>query len=400
MLRPKYWGVSATVLVVLGGAGCGWDVPGRGGQAPAAKAAAPPPPPAILSVPAGGARDVPPDRPVVVSAARGTLRQVTVREHGGRGAVHGRYSEDRRTWRSRWTLRPDTTYTVSATGYGAAGEPTSLTGRFTTLRPARAFEIADVTPRDGETVGVGMPLIVTFDRAIARRAAVEKALEVRTSRRAKGGWYWTSSRQAVYRPRKYWRAGQRVTLRAHTAGVRAAPGVYGRSGLVHRFRVGPRRISTVDVRRHVMIVEENGDTVRTTPISAGKGGRRAYTTTSGVHLAMGKYDPIVMTSRWMGVTDPDDPRYYRKRVRHAVQISATGEYVHGAPWSLKSQGRENVSHGCVNASPRFAEWFHARTLRGDIINVTGTDRPLEPFNGWGYWQIPWKLWQKGSALKR
>ncbi|MFD0854173.1 L,D-transpeptidase, partial [Actinomadura adrarensis] len=182
--------------------------------------------------------------------------------------------------------------------------------------------------------------------------------------------------------------------------VRAAKGVYGRSGHIHRFRVGPRRISTVDVRRHRMTVEENGVTVRTTPISAGKGGKRAFTTTSGIHLAMGKSDPIIMTSRWMGVTDPKDPRYYKKRVRHAVQISATGEYVHGAPWSVESQGRENVSHGCVNASPAFAEWFYARSLRGDIVNVTGTDRPLEPFNGWGYWQIPWERWVQGSALDR
>ncbi|MFI0350457.1 Ig-like domain-containing protein [Actinomadura sp. 9N407] len=383
-------------MLISGCAGGG----GSGGARPGASAAkaAPPAPAAIAIVPGDGTRDVPPDRPVTVSAVRGTLDRVIVR--GGGGTAAGRLSADRRSWRSRWPLRPATAYTVTATGTGAAGERTSLTGRFSTLKPPAMFRIADVTPRSGETVGAGMPLIVTFDRSIARRRAVERALQVRMSRPVTGAWHWTGPRQVVFRPRHYWPAGQRVTLQARTTGVRAGRGLYGASGHVSGFQVGPRRISTVDVRRRRMTVQENGATVRSIGISAGKGGKRAYTTTNGVHLAMGKYDPVTMTSAWMGVTDPKDPRYYKKRVRHAVQISASGEYVHGAPWSIKDQGKRNVSHGCVNASPAFAQWFYSRSLRGDVINVTGTDRPLESDNGWGYWQIPWAQWVKGGAFER
>ncbi|GAA2414753.1 Ig-like domain-containing protein [Actinomadura vinacea] len=399
MLRGVYRLVPAMVLVVSGAAACGGGDGDRGGARGGRGVQAPPPPPApIRFLPGDGARDVRPDRPVVVTAVRGTLGRVDLRGGGGRAA--GRLSKDRRSWRTRWTLRPATTYTVTATGTGAAGEPTALTGRFTTLRPAATFSVADVTPRTGELVGTGMPMIVTFDRPIARRAAVERALEIRMKRAVPGAWHWTGPRQAVFRPRRYWPAGQRVRLLAHTAGVSSAPGVYGASDRTAGFRVGPRRISTVDVRRHRMTVQENGVTVRSAAISAGKGGARAYTTTSGVHLAMGKSDPVIMTSAWMGVTDREDPRYYKKKVRHAVQISSSGEYVHAAPWSVRAQGRANVSHGCVNASPAFAEWFFARSLRGDIVNVTGTDRPLEPYNGWGYWQIPWKRWVAGSALKK
>ncbi|XVQ08925.1 Ig-like domain-containing protein [Spirillospora sp. CA-255316] len=400
MLRRAYRLVPAMVLVAPGAVACGGgDGGGDGSGGPGARPerAAPSPPAPIQFTPGDGARDVRPDRPVIVTAVRGTLHKVVLR--GGGDRADGRLSRDRRTWRTRWTLRPATTYSVTATGTGAAGEPTALTGRFTTLRPLGTFSIADVTPRAGELVGAGMPLIVTFDRPIARRAAVEEALEVRMRRAVQGAWHWTGPRQVVFRPRRYWPSGQRVTLLAHTAGVRAAPGVYGASGRTAGFRVGPRRISTVDVRRHRMTVRENGVTVRSAGISAGKGGKRAYTTTSGVHLAMGKSDPIIMTSAWMGVTDKEDPRYYKKSVRHAVQISSSGEYVHAAPWSVRQQGRANVSHGCVNASPSFAQWFYARSLRGDIVNVTGTDRPLEPHNGWGYWQIPWKRWVAGSALK-
>jgi hypothetical protein len=52
-----------------------------------------------------------------------------------------------------------------------------------------------------------------------------------------------------------------------------------------------------------------------------------------------------------------------------------------APWSVGSQGRANVSHGCVNAPPRFAKWLYDLSRRGDIVKVSGTDRELEPDNG-------------------
>ncbi|GAA1545808.1 L,D-transpeptidase LdtMt2 [Actinomadura kijaniata] len=385
--------LAALVSAALASAACGGDDPVRERPAGAAGPASPSAPPAIAVIPADGTAAARPDRGIVVTALRGTLTRVAARA-GGR-PVPGRLSADRRVWRSRWTLRPGAVHAVAATG--TAG---SATARFTTLRPAQTFRIADVTPLPGETVGVGMPLIVTFDRPIADRAAVERALEVRMSRRVAGAWRWTDARQAVFRPRRYWPAGQRVTLLAHTAGVRSAPGVFGAADHVAGFRVGPSRISVVDVRRHRMTVRVNGRPARSAGISAGKGGTRAYTTTSGVHLTMAKGDPVIMTSDWMGVTDRKDPRYYRKEVRHAVQISASGEYVHAAPWSVAQQGRANVSHGCVNASPEFARWFYDQTLRGDVVLITGTDRPLEWNNGWGYWQIPWTRWVMGSALRK
>ena len=74
--------------------------------------------------------------------------------------------------------------------------------------------------------------------------------------------------------------------------------------------------------------------------------------------------------------------------------------MHSAPWSVGSQGSENVSHGCINVSPSNAKWFYNLSQRGDPITVTGSDRELEPENGWGYWQVKWQDWVKGSALKR
>ncbi|MQY08119.1 L,D-transpeptidase [Actinomadura macrotermitis] len=389
--------LTAFLTTVLALTACG-GAPERP-AGPAGEQVTAPAPPAFAITPSDGATGVRPDQGVTVTAAPGTtLQRVEVRAGGA--AVPGVLARDRRTWRSRWALRPGTAHTVTATGADAAGAPVTVTGGFTTLKPATTFAVADVTPRPGELVGVGMPLIVTFDRPITDRAAVERALEVRMSRRVPAAWNWTGPRQVVLRPRRFWPPGQRLAFVAHTAGVRAAPGVYGAADTEGGFRVGAARVSVVDTRRHRMAVRVNGRVVRTAPISAGKGGTRAYTTTSGVHLVMGKGDPVVMSSAWMGVTNVHDPRYYKLKVRHAVQISASGEYVHSAPWSLKQQGRANISHGCVNASPAFAQWFYGQTLRGDVVTVIGTDRPLEVGNGWGYWQLPWSRWVAGSALKR
>ncbi len=388
--------------VLMAAAGCASGASGETTEGPGASGNVEPrrQAPPITIEPAEGSRDVRPDQGVVVTAVRGTLGRVDVRADGASRPVAGRLSADHRSWRTRWPLQPGTAYTAASTGSDGRGGRTSVTSRFSTLRPSATFRISDVTPRTGEVVGVGMPVIVTFDRPITRRAAVERSLELRTTRRVTGAWRWTGPQQIVFRPRRYWRAGERVRLLAHTAGVRAAPGIYGASGNVTAFRVGRSRVSTVDTLRHRMTVREGGRLVRTVGISAGKGGRRAYTTTSGVHLTMGKGDPVVMSSAWMGVTDKKDPRYYKMKVRHAVQISSSGEYVHSAPWSVKSQGHENVSHGCVNAPPQFAGWFYAGSLRGDVVNVTGTNRALEWNNGWGFWQLPWSQWVAGSALDR
>ena len=71
--------------------------------------------------------------------------------------------------------------------------------------------------------------------------------------------------------------------------------------------------------------------------------------------------------------------------------------MHSAPWSVGAQGSYNVSHGCVNASPAFATWFYNMEQWGDVVVVTGTDRPLEWNNGYGFWQMSWNDWVKGSA---
>jgi hypothetical protein len=107
-----------------------------------------------------------------------------------------------------------------------------------------------------------------------------------------------------------------------------------------------------------------------------------------------------MTSKWMGVTDKKDPRFYDEKIPFAVRISNSGEYIHSMASTVWAQGRQNVSHGCVNSPPAFAQWFFGWSYLGDPVIVTGSGRGLDPFNGWSYWQMSWKSWVKGSALDK
>ncbi|WP_018654863.1 L,D-transpeptidase [Actinomadura flavalba] len=344
---------------------------------------------------AGGAYR--PDRPITVQARNGTVENVTVTTKGE--AVEGALSADRSQWKSRWSLTPGAEYTVTATGLGKDGKTRTATNRFTTAKVARTVATTLEAPFDKETVGVGIPIILQFDRPVTARAAVEQALEVRSEKPVEGAWHWFGDQQVVFRTKQHWPARTDVEFRAHLAGVRMTKNHWGGKNQTVRFRVGDAHVSKADEDNHTMVVKKNGKTVRTIPVSMGRGDVRKYTTTNGNHLTMEKASPVIMDSSTVGC-GPGCAGYYRQTVYSAVRISDSGEYVHSAPWSVGSQGNSNVSHGCLNMSPSNASWFYKFSHRGDPVKITGTSRELEPENGWGYWQLSWKDWVGGSALKR
>ncbi|MGN9836622.1 L,D-transpeptidase [Nonomuraea sp. H19] len=270
--------------------------------------------------------------------------------------------------------------------------------------PAKKIKlgIADITPMGEKTekVGVGFPIIVTFDRDVKDKAAVEALLEVEAEKPVEGAWRWVSPRKIIYRTKTYWKPYQKVLF---TARLSELPGNKGAKDVSRRFAVGAQNISLVDTRKHTMKVYRNGKLAKKIPISAGRGGLikngvDVYLTTSGVHLTMGKKAVETMTSSWLGVTDPKDPRYYKEEIPWAVRISASGEYVHQSAGYYQYLGRSNQSHGCVRATPAGAKWFYTIAQRGDVVKITGTKRKLQWDNGWSYWQLNWTQWKKGSAL--
>ncbi|WP_235854975.1 L,D-transpeptidase [Nonomuraea aridisoli] len=339
--------------------------------------------------PAEGAKKVGLDKKIVVTAAGGALEDVTVEADGE--TLNGTYNADRTRWVSKTSLKPSTSYNVSA----KAGV-TSVTSTFTTAKPERALQVADVTPNlKGETIGVGAPIIVTFNQPVSNKATIERALEVEAEKPVEGAWRWINDTVVIYRTEKYWPAHQKVTFNANITGLKAGKGLWGTKDYSTTLKIGAKQISKVDVDKHMMYVYKDGKRVQTMRISAGMATTREYTTTSGVHLTMERAHPVRMISpgRKKG-----DPGYYDVMIDHAVRISNSGEYVH-AKDNVWAQGVRNVSHGCINARPDQAKWYYDNMQRGDVVDITGTDRELEWNNGWGFWQLSFAEWRKGSALK-
>ncbi|MQA01853.1 MAG: L,D-transpeptidase family protein [Streptosporangiales bacterium] len=349
--------------------------------------------------PADQTRKVRPDGRVVIRATGGRLTAVSVESKNGR-ELEGSYNADRTTWTSRWSMKPSMKYVANAVAANRDHEATSASSTFRTLTPPStftAFSYSSGIAPSGSTVGVGFPLILNFTAPITNKTAVERALDVDMSKPVEGAWHWTSDTEVVYRPKHYWPAHQKIRLKAHLAGVKAGKGLYGAKNYSARYKVGERVIVKGSAKTHHMTVYENGKKVNRWPVSMGQGGVWKYYTTSGVHLTMGKSNPERMISPGI---EKGEPGYYDEVVYFAVRISNSGEYIHSMPSTVWAQGRQNVSHGCINSPPAKAEWFYNYTHPGDVVILKGTPRKLEWNNGWGYWQKSWKSWVAGSALNK
>ena len=331
-----------------------------------------------------------------VTARNGVLRSVTARSASG-AVLKGAVGPDG-SWHSDSSLVPSTTYALTATVVDEAGEERRLPLKVTTRKPSKTLH-AVVSPGDGTVAGVGRPVVVSLDRPVttkAARAAVERRLRVTSSPAVAGSWHWMSSQELHYRGPSYWKAGSRVTVRSDLR-LLHLPGTttWGEGLRTSSYKVGDALVSTVDARAHTMTVRRNGQVVRVMRASTGKPG---YDTNNGVHLVLEKHAEYVMDSTTTG-HPKGDPEYYREEVKHAVRISNSGTFTHGAPWSVKDQGVRNVSHGCVNLSPADAKWFYEVSKRGDVVDVVGsTVGPKLSDAGTSDWNMSFSAWRKGSAL--
>lgn len=300
------------------------------------------------------------------------------------------------TWVASDRLEPATTYTLAATAVGDDGGKVELTRSFTSVAVAEENEIfPSVAPLAGETVGVGMPVVVLFDHPVTDRASFEAHMNVASTPAQAGSWYWLNDSEAHWRPQNYWQAGTSVQVQLDLNSVPGGDGRYGQESRVIDFTVGSANIFTVDIAAHTMSVERDGQVAATYPVTTGDSGHQ---TRNGTKIIMEKHESIDMDAATTGV-DSSDPNYYRvEGVRWAMRLTYSGEFIHAAPWSVAQQGRANVSHGCVGMSTENAGTVFSEALRGDVVNFVNGSRALEPGNGWTDWNVPWEEYQKGSAL--
>jgi len=351
--------------------------------------------PAQLDVtPADGTSGVQPDAKVVVKATSGTLQEVTVVDARG-NAVKGALAAG--TWTSAARMRPDTAYTVSVTAAGSDGTPATTTSTFRTLKPAVTATYGILN--SGATVGVGMPVSIQFDSAVATpamRAQVEKLVSVRTSPKVEGAWGWLDNRQLMWRPRTYWKPGTTVTVDAPLTGVQTGPGKWVANDDGASFTVGSSMVSTVDIRNHQMTVRRGGQVIKVIPVSTGRPGATTETR-SGTKVIIRKEGRVTMDSTTIGIPK-GEKGYYREVTDWNLRVTWTGEYLHSAPWSVGAQGNTNVSHGCVNMSPANAKWMFENSKVGDVVDFVGSKRVFLPTEGIGVWQYSYAGWKAQSAL--
>lgn len=367
------------------------DLPSRSTSAAAAEAEEKPEP-VRLTTSFSDAAQVPIEGAVTVSTQGAEL--TGVRLSSAAGDVTGDVTGG--TWTSTGRLEPGTDYVMTSTAQRSDGSSVERTRRFHTVDLTLAEQtFASIAPLDGETVGVGMPVIVTFDLPVTDRAIFEKHMVVTSRPAQRGGWYWLNDREAHWRPHSYWKPGTEVAVDLDVNSLPAGNGIFGQESRHIDFTVGDSVVSRIDVAGYVMRTFINGQLARTMPISAGKAG---WETRSGTKVIIETFRRKRMSAATIGVDESDPEFYDLSNVQYALRVTYSGEFLHAAPWSVGSQGSANVSHGCVGMSLTDAQWLYDRTSRGDVVEVSGSNRSMTLENGYGDWNLSVADWKSGSAL--
>ena len=387
--------IAAALLTLAGGlTACSSAMSGEGSDSPGASQASdtPEPDPVRLSTSFTDATAVPIDAPLTVGAEGGTLDDVEV--SSAAGALTGKVTDG--SWTSEDRLEPGTDYMITASTTRSDGRSVERTRSFRTVDLTLDEQTyAAIAPLDGETVGVGMPVVVTFDLPVTDRALFEKHMHVTSTPAQRGSWRWLNDREAHFRPATYWKAGTDVSVDLDLNSLPAGNGIYGQESRSIDFQIGDAHVYKVNAQTHQMQVFSNGALLRTLPITTGKAG---FITRSGTKVIIEKFDEKRMNSETVGINRNSPEAYDIDDVQWAMRVTYSGEFIHAAPWSVGSQGYANVSHGCTGMSTADAGWLYAMSRRGDVVEYTGTERQMTLENGYGDWNLSFADWKAGSAL--
>ena len=249
-------------------------------------------------------------------------------------------------------------------GTPAGQNPTPYTGEPVFVPPS-------FNPVNGAMVGVAKPIIINFQRPIADRPMAEQAIHISSVPPVPGKFYWMSDTQVRWRPIDFWPANTTVNIDA--AGAKSS------------FRTGDSLVATIDDKAHQMIISRNGKVEKTFPVSMGRPDGK-HETKNGTYYVLEKFASMVMDSATYGVPT-NSAEGYRLTVQNAVRIDNSGAFVHSAPWSVGSQGKRNVSHGCINLSPANAQWFYDNFGSGDPIVIKNSVGTYNQNDGAQDWQI-------------
>lgn len=373
------------------------DVPPASSSAPVSsttKSSSPssstPPPPkpdaAIAVVPANQAADIDPVSPIDVKVTDGQLQAVTLANAETGVVVEGVLATDKLSWSiAAPILGYGNTYKISATAVNGDGKQTVSESTFTTVSPNNQTAVAYSFPADGQTVGVGQPIAITFDEPISDKQAAQDAITVTTTPVQEGAFRWISDKELRWRPRDFWQSGTTVAVDVKIYGKDLGDGLYGQKDKQFAFTVGSKLQGLVDDNDKILRIYQDDVLIREIPVSMGS---NKWPTMNGHYVIAEGYDKKVMDSSTWGLTGTGA---YKTEVQYAVRMSSSGIFTHGAPWSEWAQGSENVSHGCLNMTIEHAKWIYENMKFGDVITIQNTaGEQLPVWDGFGDWNMSWE----------
>ncbi|MER5795526.1 Ig-like domain-containing protein [Streptomyces sp. NPDC001980] len=348
----------------------------------------------IKITPGQGAYGVGINGPVEVTVSNGKLTKVTMTAVATGTEIPGTLSADGTSWKPNGALKRATRYQVAAEAEDAKGRSATGNATITTVSPANDF-VGHLSPQDGSTVGVGMPVTVSFDKAIGDKAAVEAEIQVSSSSGQQVVGHWLNDARLDFRPESYWKPGSTVTVKLTRHGIQKTV----------TFKIGRSQISTVDARTKQMTVVRDGKTIKTIPISSGS---PEHPTHNGRMVISEKFRQTRMNGATVGLMKDGKPAYDINDVPHAMRLTTSGTFIHGNYWGADSIfGKTNTSHGCVGLNDvkggsdgkQPAAWFFDNSMIGDVVIVKNSadKTTLAPDNGLSDWNMPWTEWVSGST---
>ncbi|MFG2991574.1 Ig-like domain-containing protein [Streptomyces sp. NPDC048257] len=357
----------------------------------------------ITITPKDGATNVGLNDAANVAVSDGTLTLVELKTGEGT-AVPGKIAADGKSWKPDAALKRSMKYALAATAKDDDGREAHENASFTTVSPENSF-VGSFIPDDGQTVGVGMPVSISFNKPIKDQKAVQAAISVTSSSGQEVVGHWFGAQRLDFRPEKYWQANSTVTMKLALEGVQGAPGVQGVQNKTVTFKIGRSQVSEVDVKTKKMTVKRDDAVLKTIPISAGSPENPTY---NGQMVISEKFKETRMDGSTVGFKDSEGKGEYDiKDVPHAMRLSQSGTFIHGNYWGADSVfGSANTSHGCVGLNDakgagdpnQPAAWFFDNSLIGDVVTVINSpDKTIKPDNGLNGWNMSWSEWKAGSA---
>ncbi|MFH9589252.1 L,D-transpeptidase [Streptomyces luteogriseus] len=388
-------GVLLLAVTACGGGGTGAGSGAGDGKGEDAGAAQSKQSEAVVGItPEDGAKSVDTSGALKVTAKKGKLTEVEVKDAKGK-KVDGEISGDGASWTPSTHLAGATKYTVHAVAKDSEGRTAAEDAGFTTLTPENTFT-GTFTPEDGSKVGVGMPFSIRFSRGITNPEDVEKAIRITTEPAVDVEGHWFGNDRLDFRPEKYWKPGTKVTVDLNLDGVEGRSGVYGEQDKTVKFTIGRNQVSVVDAKKLTMKVMRDGKTIKTIPVTTGQPGMETW---NGQMVI----SEMLTVTRMNGETVGYGGEYDIKDVPHAVRLTTSGTFLHGNYWASGAFGNYNASHGCIGLRDVRggwdkkvpAAWFFNHSMVGDVVVVKNSeDRTVAPDNGLNGWNMSWEKWTK------